>query len=97
MNYRLVESVFTSLQLYSEAPEYMVNRCILSAKNASVDDINAMLINQFPGQMHLYFSIDKVLHGKYHGDFDDLLNTLSPSGLPPHQLQLKKKLPSYSY
>lgn len=71
----------------------MINKCILSPKNDSVDDINDMLISQFPGEQYVYTSIDKAVDQRHQGDFEDFLNTLNPKGLPPHRLILKKNCP----
>ncbi|KAK6945627.1 DNA helicase Pif1-like [Dillenia turbinata] len=67
----------------------MINRCILVAKNKTVDDINHLLIERYPGSLYIYTSVDKTLDGRHQGDFEEFLNSLNPKGLPSHKLQLK--------
>ncbi|XP_027122061.2 uncharacterized protein [Coffea arabica] len=90
---RLVDSVFYDLRIYSFDPYLMINRCILSAMNSAVDDINQMIIDRFPGQPFTYTSTDRTLNERDQGDYEDFLNSLNPKGLPPHKLTLKKNSP----
>lgn len=62
-------------------------------KNSCVDDINDILIDDFPGDERVYLSVDKALDQRNQEDFDDFLNTLNPRGLPPHRLVLKQNCP----
>ncbi|XP_071939902.1 uncharacterized protein [Coffea arabica] len=90
---RLIESMFSDLRLYSLDPYLMINRCILSAINSVVDDINQMIIDRFPGQPYTYTSTDRTLNERDQGDYEDFLNSLNPKGLPPHKLILKDNCP----
>ncbi|XP_071926211.1 uncharacterized protein [Coffea arabica] len=90
---RLIGSVFSDLRLYSLDPYLMINRCILSAMNSAVDDVNQMIINRFPGQPYTYTSTDRTLNERDQGDYEDFLNSLNPKGLPPHKLILKDNCP----
>ncbi|XP_071916266.1 uncharacterized protein [Coffea arabica] len=89
----LIESVFSDLRLYSLDPYLMINRCILSAINSAVDDVNQMIINRFPGQPYTYTSTDRTLNERDQRDYEDFLNSLNPKGLPPHKLILKDNCP----
>ena len=71
----------------------MINRCILSAMNSAVDDVNQMIIDRFPSQPYTYTSTDRTLNERDQGDYEDFLNSLNPKGLPPHKLILKKNCP----
>ena len=51
------------------------------------------MINQFPGEAHIYTSTDRTLDERYQGDYEDFLNSQNPKGLPPHKLILKKNCP----
>ncbi len=76
--------------------DYIKDRAILTPKNEDVDSINEQIINIFPGEAKEFLSADSVedkdeVHlGLYPIEF---LNTLTPSGTPPHRLILKKGVP----
>ncbi|XP_027086616.1 uncharacterized protein [Coffea arabica] len=70
-----------------------VNQAILSTKNNFVDEVNDILISKFPGEAVEYLSFDKTLNPNYQGQYEDFLNSLSQSGLPPHRLILKVNAP----
>ncbi|KAL3516946.1 hypothetical protein ACH5RR_023848 [Cinchona calisaya] len=90
---RLILSVFTDLNLYSKDPYQTINRCILSVKNSAVDNVNELIINQFPGKAHVFISTYRILNQQDQGDYEDFLNSLNPKGFPPHKLILKKSCP----
>ncbi|XP_027076802.1 uncharacterized protein [Coffea arabica] len=90
---RLVESVFPDLQLYSKDPYRMINRCILTPKNSSVDELNELLINKFHENVQIYISSDRTVEQQHQGDYEDFLNSQNPKGLPPHKLLLKENCP----
>jgi ATP-dependent exoDNAse (exonuclease V) alpha subunit len=75
---------------------YIKNRAILTTRNEDVDDINSQIINIFPGNAHEFLSADSVededsvYENLYSVEF---LNTLTPSGTPPHKLILKIGVP----
>ncbi|KAF5452910.1 hypothetical protein F2P56_027864 [Juglans regia] len=71
----------------------MMNRAILTPKNGSVDEINALLIHRFPGEVHRYYSFDETIDASEQSVMEDFLNTLTPNELPPHELLLKKNCP----
>ena len=51
------------------------------------------MIDRFPDDEHVFYSFDSVeddTHNSYPLDF---LNSLTPNGLPPHQLKVKKNCP----
>ncbi len=76
--------------------DYIKDRAILTPKNEDVDSINEQIINIFSGEAKEFLSADSVedkdeVHlGLYPIEF---LNTLTPSGTPPHRLILKKGVP----
>src|SRR6266542_1566298 len=73
--------------------DYIKDRAILTPKNEDVDSINEQIINIFSEEAKEFLSADSVedkdeVHlGLYPIEF---LNTLTPSGTPPHRLILKK-------
>jgi len=68
---------------------YIIDRAILTTKNKYVDNINQKIINQIPGETIIYHSYDSVLNDTHNLYQSELLNSLTPSGLPPHELCLK--------
>jgi hypothetical protein len=74
-------------------PNYITSRAILSTKNDYVDKINKSMIERFSGEEKIYHSFDSAEddpHGYYAQEF---LNSLTPNGLPPHELKLKINCP----
>ncbi len=75
---------------------YIKDRAILTIRNEDVDDINEQIINIFPGQAQEFLSADSVedkdlVHQNLYPV--EFLNTLTPSGTPPHRLILKIGVP----
>ncbi|XP_041009523.1 ATP-dependent DNA helicase pif1-like [Juglans microcarpa x Juglans regia] len=89
----LIDAVFQDIGSYSENLSEMTNRAILTPKNNSVDEINTILIQRFPGTVTQYYSFDETIDTSEQGIMEDFLNTLIPNGLPPHELLLKKNCP----
>jgi ATP-dependent DNA helicase PIF1 len=47
-----------------------------------------------PAQHRVYYSANSVVHGEQHGIYPtEFLNTLSFSGVPPHELHLQEGCP----
>ena len=58
------------------------------------DEINEMATEIMPGQSTEIKSYDSLLQDSLQAKYPtEFLNTLSISGLPPHNLKLKKNLP----
>ncbi|KAL6658054.1 hypothetical protein ACP70R_004301 [Stipagrostis hirtigluma subsp. patula] len=89
---KLIADVFPSLEENATSVSYMRTRAILSANNDHVDQLNAKMIEKFPGQEKVYYSFDSVddSHNYYLIDF---LNSITPNGLPPHVLRVKVNCP----
>jgi len=76
--------------------DFIKNRAILTLKNDDVDDINKKIVNIFPGQAQEFLSADSVEDQDFvHQNLYpvEFLNTLTPSGTPPHKLILKVGVP----
>jgi len=90
-----IEEIYPDLSIRYNEPDYLTKGAILSPKNVIVDTLNETIQQKFPGCLHPpYLSADTL------GDEDDplrfpgeLLNSLTPSGLPPHKLSLKIGVP----
>ncbi|XP_027071996.1 uncharacterized protein LOC113774154 [Coffea eugenioides] len=89
----LIQSVFSDLELYSQDPYSMRNKCILTAKNTSIDEVNDIMIRRFPGNLQTYISSNKTIDKRHQGNYEDLLNSQNRKGPPPHKLLLKKNCP----
>jgi ATP-dependent DNA helicase PIF1 len=89
----LINHVFPNLKGDCTSSEYMRERTILSTRNEHVDAMNDRVIKQFPGDEHVYFSHDIVDDDTTNTYPLDFLNSITPNGLPPHILRIKKKCP----
>ncbi|XP_048441363.1 uncharacterized protein LOC125477912 [Pyrus x bretschneideri] len=90
---QLVNEVFPDLECHVCDARYLVERAIITPKNKDADKINKMIIDKFPGIEHILYSFDSVeddVRNLYQQEF---LNSISPGGMPPHQLTLKKGAP----
>ena len=72
---------------------YMRERAILSTRNEYVDSLNVMMIGKFPGEEKVYYSHDSVDDDSTNNYPLDFLNSITPNGLPPHELMVKKNCP----
>ena len=71
-------------------PKWLEERAILVARNDTVDRINFNLLQALPGQKKVYKSFDSTLEQSDAVQYPiEFLNSLKPSGMPPHCLQLK--------
>ncbi|XP_062093997.1 uncharacterized protein LOC133800034 [Humulus lupulus] len=90
---RLIEDVFHNIHNFSQNISSMMKRAILTPKNDFVDEINTLLIHRFPGEEQRYYSFDETTDSSEQSVMEDFLNNLTPNGLPPHELLLKKNFP----
>jgi ATP-dependent DNA helicase PIF1 len=90
---KLIQDVFPSLEEHATLATYMSSRAILSTKNEHVDRLNAMMIERFSGEEKVYHSFDTVVDDPQNHFPIDFLNSITPNGLPPHELKLKINCP----
>lgn len=88
---QLVNEVFPNLDCHVNDVEYMVERVIITPKNDVVDVLNERNIKQFSGPKRILYSFDSVEDDTKNMYQQEFLNSISPSGMPPHQLTIKKK------
>lgn len=84
----LIDHVFPNLANCTSV-NYMREHAILSTRNEYVDSLNAMMIEKFFGNEKVYYShnfVDDDATNNYPLDF---LNSITPNGLPPHELKIK--------
>nr|XP_027078742.1 uncharacterized protein LOC113702010 [Coffea arabica] len=89
----LIRTVFPDLNAFCQDNFSAINRAILTAKNDFVDQINQGFIVQLEGQLQEYISRDKCIDSSKQTIMEDLLNSLTPNGFPPHKLLLKPYCP----
>ncbi|XP_035539697.1 uncharacterized protein LOC118344048 [Juglans regia] len=89
----LIDVVFQDIHEYSINISAMMNPAILTPKNSYVDEINTLLIHRFPSELRRYYSFDEAIDASEQSVMEDFLNTLTPNGLPPHELLLKINCP----
>ena len=86
----LVEKVFPQLHDGYTDKYYVAHRAILTPKNEHVDKINAHVMSLFPGMSFTYRSADTIAEENLSQTYPtEFLNSLSLSGLPPHEMELK--------
>ncbi|KAM3303944.1 hypothetical protein P3S67_014976 [Capsicum chacoense] len=89
----LVEHIFSSMDKNASCAKYMPERAILASRNEYVDQLNEMLIFRFPRESRTFLSFNSAEDDTNNYYQKDYLNTLTPNGLPPHRLILKKNVP----
>jgi ATP-dependent DNA helicase PIF1 len=92
----LISSIFYNINLNYKDKNYIRDRVILTTKNMDVEEINQKVLEQIPEEIYEFLSADSV-EDKEAVDQSlypiEFLNTLIPSGMPPHKLILKKEAP----
>lgn len=99
----LLQSIYDSIgQFRSEADlcAYFTSRAILAPLNRDVDMLNNVVLNMFPGNVHVLPSADDAVDptgsstategALYPTEF---LNTITPTGIALHHLRLKVGCP----
>ncbi|PIA34480.1 LOW QUALITY PROTEIN: hypothetical protein AQUCO_03700032v1 [Aquilegia coerulea] len=89
----LIHAIFPSLHDNAFDRNYIIQRAIVTTTNQHADSVNDKIVCSFPGQECTYYSYDSVQDDDEHVYQQDYLNSLCPSGLPPHKLILKVGAP----
>ncbi|RCV06716.1 hypothetical protein SETIT_1G185800v2 [Setaria italica] len=89
----LIDRVFPNLHCEYTSAAYMRELAILSTRNEHVDAVNAFMIERFPGNKKVYYSFDSIEDDLWNNYPLDFLNSITPNGLPPHELTIKKNCP----
>jgi ATP-dependent DNA helicase PIF1 len=90
----LIDVVFPRLNENIHDRDFIVNRVILTPKNEDADIINNKIAESIVGDAVEYFSADSVDDDNGNNLYPpEFLNTLTPSGMPPHHLILKTGIP----
>ncbi|XP_014772356.1 uncharacterized protein LOC106870701 [Octopus bimaculoides] len=86
----LKEKVFPTLQDNFKNIAWFAERAILAPRNESVDKVNHELLHILTGHASTFVSIDTNNEHAAVENPVEFLNSLQPTGLPPHTLFLKK-------
>ncbi|WOH00740.1 hypothetical protein DCAR_0520114 [Daucus carota subsp. sativus] len=94
----IINSTYPELLSNYKDEVYMRGRAILSPTNEIVHEVNAVILEKLPGQVHSFLSIDSAEEiGESEEEFNasfpiEYLNALNEPGLPPHNLLLKENV-----
>ena len=90
----VMECIFGDLEHNFENKEYLKSRLILAADNAIVNETNIDMVQELPGELHSFKSIDTVDDDDARLQYPvEYLNMLNPSGFSEHELHLKVGAP----
>ena len=90
----LIEKVFPNILKNYKNNKWLSERAILTPKNIDVHEINNIVLTKIRDQAVLYKSVDTVLEPNEAVNYPcEFLNSIDPSGFPPHVLQLKIGVP----
>ena len=82
----IVNDMFSDISETSE----LADKVILTPKNEDSVQLNQEVLQKLPGDAHIYFSADEALSDDDVSMYPvEFLNSLTPSGMPPHKLSLK--------
>jgi ATP-dependent DNA helicase PIF1 len=82
-------SVFGNLENNYQNGQWLASRAIICPTNSEVDRVNELILKEFPGEEQMYKSCDSVQENAHQYPLE-FINRLTPSGMPPHRLLLKK-------
>ena len=94
----LISSIYPAIASPGHSDQYYLERTILSGRNDDVDDLNASILQKFPGQESVFWSADSVETDQIEGNEahlypSEFLASLRASGLPLSRLALKPGCP----
>lgn len=87
----LISTVYPDIfNLSNKSYQWLCERAIISPRNVTAGEINDIILLKFDGHSREYLSIDTVTSTDDAIHYpQEFLNSLSPSGFPPHKLKLK--------
>lgn len=85
----VVNNVFPNLTSNYTNPDWLCERAILAPNNDDVNKLNEHIQRKLPQQPVKYKSIDSVMNEEQVNYPTEFLNSMEPSGMPPHILTLK--------
>ena len=91
----LIDSIFGECQWNDR--DWITGRAILAARNEEVNRMNDKVFDRFPADgapMELFSADSTEGEGDQEASYPvEFLNSLTPSGMPPHRLHLRKGMP----
>lgn len=86
----LIENVYPNIAANYTNENWLHERAILAPTNEEVEKLNHQILSKIPGNLIEYKSIDTVTIDEQAVNYPtEFLNSLNPSGMPPHLLKLK--------
>ena len=90
----LTDIIFSELATRYSDSVWLCDRTVLCPTNDAVEEVNNIILKQFPGNEVVYRSSDRLIDiEKSHQYPVEFLNSISASEMPPHRLCLKKGCP----
>lgn len=87
----LLNRVFPNFSSNSRDKNWLAERALLAPLNETVDELNSIILNRLASRERTYFSIDSTSDPEDIVNFPvEVLNSLTPAGMPPHRLTLKE-------
>ena len=91
--YDLIHHVYGDIRNdpQQRTPKELGSKAILTPLNDTVDDLNCEIVRMLPGEEHILTSTDEATNDINDGYAPptEFIHTLTPQGLPPHELILK--------
>jgi len=92
----LIDTIYPDIHIPNHPHQYFSERIILSTMNKSVNELNKLILEKFPGPAQLFPSVDFIPNSEQLGEFDPLLNypveylnDINCGALPLAKLELK--------
>ncbi|GBN56753.1 hypothetical protein AVEN_270976-1 [Araneus ventricosus] len=87
-----VQQLFSDIDFKTLTPEELKGRAILTVTNDLSMQINNRVLECMPGNEVIYESLDNIVSNDPQDQLahtEEFLNSLTPTGMPPHKLRLK--------
>jgi hypothetical protein len=94
---RLIDCVFLDLSKNACSTHYMHEHGILCTRNDYADEINARMIDRFLGKTMVFYSLDSMDDDERNNYPQDIINSITPNGLPSHELRIKINCTLFSF
>lgn len=87
----LIDSVYPNIENMIDRPlEWLKERVILAPTNEQVEKIHTVILPKIRSEFQVYYSVDTMVESDHIIHYPtEFLNSLNPSGIPPHKLILK--------